>query len=185
MDGQNDHTSGVMRVGAVREAVICKLRELAAANAARGNPLRLEINYLLTSATAPEVSAFWGEYSPLVAAINMIPVTAWGNHWRLPEGMPQDGADIRLVPQGVRMPARTPCPHIWRALWVSAEGRVMLCTNDFEQHSALPSVQDKPLVEIWREDVVRIRREQAEGRFEAQPGRGYRHRPRALPTRRC
>lgn len=69
------------------------------------------------------------------------------------------------------MPSRTPCPHIWRALWVSAEGRVMLCTNDFEQKSALPSVQDKPLVDIWREDVGRIRREQAEGTFNREPCR--------------
>jgi radical SAM protein with 4Fe4S-binding SPASM domain len=145
------------------------LRELVAENAARGNPLRVEINYLLTSKTAPEASAFWSEYSPLVAAINLVPVTAFGNQWQLPDWMPQEGADPRLVPRGPRGAARTPCPHIWRALWVSAEGRVMLCTNDFEQHSALPFVQDKPLVDIWREDVGRIRREQAEGRFDRKP----------------
>jgi radical SAM protein with 4Fe4S-binding SPASM domain len=172
IDGLRDETYGVMRVGADRRAVMRNLRDLAAENAARGNPLRVEINYIVTSATAPEVSAFWSEYSPLVASINLIPVTAFGNQWRIPEWMPEEGADPRLVPQrGVRLPARTPCPHIWRALWVSAEGRVMLCTNDFEQRSALPFVQDKPLLDIWREDVGRIRREQAEGRFDHEPCR--------------
>jgi radical SAM protein with 4Fe4S-binding SPASM domain len=171
IDGFTDDTYREMRVGADREAVMRNLRDLAAENVARGNPLRIEINYILTSATASEASAFWYEYSPLVAVINLIPVTAFGNQWRVPEWMPQDGADPRLVPKGERLPARTPCPHIWRALWVSAEGRVMLCTNDFEQHSALPFVQDKPLVDIWREDVGRIRREQAEGRFDREPCR--------------
>jgi len=171
IDGHRDETYRAMRVGSNRETVMRNLRDLAAENAARGNPLRVEINYLLTSATGPEASQFWYEYSPLVAAINLIPVTAWGNQWRLPAGMPQDGADPRLVPRGPRMAARTPCPHIWRALWVSAEGRVMLCTNDYEQRSALPYVQDRPLVDIWREDVGRIRQEQAEGRFDREPCR--------------
>jgi len=75
------------------------------------------------------------------------------------------------VPRGPRAASRTPCPHIWRQLLVSAEGRVMLCTNDFEQRSALPSIHDRPLVDIWREDVGRIRREQAEGRFDREPCR--------------
>lgn len=171
IDGFRDETYREMRVGADREVVIRNLRELAAENVARGHPLRLEINYMLTSATAPEVSAFWHEYSPLVAAINLTPITAWGNQFRLPDGMSQDGADPRLVPRGPRLPSRTPCPHIWRALWVSAEGRVMLCTNDYEQRSALPYIQDKPLIDIWREDVGRIRKEQAEGRFDREPCR--------------
>jgi radical SAM protein with 4Fe4S-binding SPASM domain len=171
IDGFGEATYRYMRSGADRETVVRNLRDLVAENAARGKPMRVEINYLLTSATAPEVSAFWSEYSALVAAVNLIPVTAFGNQWRLPDGMPEDGADPRLVPRGPRMPARTPCPHLWRELWVSAEGRVMLCTNDFEQKSALPYVQDRPLADIWREDVGRIRREQAEGHFDREPCR--------------
>jgi radical SAM protein with 4Fe4S-binding SPASM domain len=171
IDGLRDETYGVMRVGADRQTVMRNLRDLVAENAARGTPLRVEINYILTTATAPEVSAFWSEYAPLVAVINLVPVTAFGNQWRVPEWMPQEGADPRLVPKGVRLPARTPCPFIWREIWISAEGRVMLCTNDFEQHSALPFIQDKRLVDIWREDVGRIRREQAEGRFDREPCR--------------
>lgn len=171
IDGLRDDTYRTIRVGANREVVMGNLRDLVAANAARGNPLRIEINYLLTSATAPEASTFWAEYAPLVAAINLTPVTAFGNQWRIPEGMPREGDDPRLVPRGPRAASRTPCPHIWRQLWISAEGRVMLCTNDFEQRSALPYIQDKPLVDIWRDDVGRVRREQAEGRFDHDPCR--------------
>src|SRR5215471_3751652 len=54
IDGLRDETYRTIRVGANREAVMRNLRELVVENAARGHPVRIEINYLLTSATAPE-----------------------------------------------------------------------------------------------------------------------------------
>lgn len=174
IDGLQDDTYRGMRVGANRSAVLRNLRGLVAENAARGNWLRIEINYILSSSTGPEASAFHQEFRPLVAAINLTPVTDFGSHWSLPDGMPEDGADPRLVARAPRLQSRTPCPHLWRALWVSAEGRVMLCTNDFKQYSALPTVQQRPLRDIWREDVGRIRRAQVEGCFDKEPCRSCR-----------
>jgi len=163
-----------MRVGADLATVLANLGELASENVRRGNPLRIEINFILSKDTAAEAASFHAEFAPLVSVINFTPVTDFGGHWRLPRDMPEDAADPRLVSLTPRLPARTPCPHLWRALWVSAEGRVMLCTNDFKQYSTLPTIDERPLLEIWREDVGRLRREQVEGRFDREPCRSCR-----------
>jgi pyruvate-formate lyase-activating enzyme len=174
IDGGTHDTYRDMRVGAELDAVLGNLRALVAENVRRHHRMRIEINYIRASSTAGEMAAFHAEFSPLVNAINYTPVTDFGSHWDLPREMPEPGADPRLVSQAPRMTSRTPCPHLWRALWVSAEGRVMLCTNDFKQESALPMVTDRPLLEIWREDVGRIRRDQVAGRFDREPCRSCR-----------
>ena len=173
IDGLQDETFRGMRVGADRMPSSATCAELAAERRARQSP-RIEINYIRATSTAPEMAAFHAEFSPLVSQINFTPVTDFGSHWDLPREMPEPGADPRLVAAAPRMAGRTPCPHLWRALWVSAEGRVMLCTNDFKQYSALPTVEERPLVDIWREDVGRIRREQVDGRFDREPCRSCR-----------
>jgi MoaA/NifB/PqqE/SkfB family radical SAM enzyme len=174
IDGLQPDTYKDMRVGADMAVVLDNLRALVAANARRGHRMRIEINYIRSTGTAAEMTAFHNEFSPLVAAINYTPVTDFGSHWDLPREMPEAGADPRLVSLAPRLGARTPCPHLWRALWVSAEGRVMLCTNDFKQFSALPTVLERPLLDIWREDIGRIRRDQVNGRFDREPCRSCR-----------
>jgi radical SAM protein with 4Fe4S-binding SPASM domain len=174
IDGLRHDTYAGMRIGAEMGAVVDNLRALIAENARRGHRMRIEINYIRSSTTAQEMAAFHNEFAPLVAVINYTPVTDFGSHWDLPREMPEPGADPRLVAMAPRLPARTPCQHLWRALWVSAEGRVMLCTNDFKQESALPYVTGRSLRDIWRDDVGRIRRDQVEGRYDSEPCRSCR-----------
>jgi radical SAM protein with 4Fe4S-binding SPASM domain len=175
IDGLSHDTYSAMRIGADRDAVLDNLRALVEENARRDNRMRIEINYIRSSTTAHEMAAFHAEFAPLVAVINYTPVTDFGSHWQLPREMPEGGADPRLVAAAPRtMTSRTPCQHLWRALWVSAEGRVMLCTNDFKQESALPYITDRSLRDIWRDEVGRIRRDQVNGRYEAEPCRSCR-----------
>jgi uncharacterized Fe-S cluster-containing radical SAM superfamily protein len=169
MDGFEKATFEGLRVGASYDAIVANLRGLSRLNAERGSPLRIEINYVVSSRTAGEREAFAREYGPLVSAINFNPIADLGGQFPIPLDLVVRGGDPRL--DATQMPAwpRSPCLYLWSSMFISAEGRVMLCCNDFKLSSGLSTVEERPLLEIWRHEVGRLRQQHLANRFEAEP----------------
>jgi MoaA/NifB/PqqE/SkfB family radical SAM enzyme len=171
IDGHSQETYEGLRVGASRDAVLGNLRHLAAEIARRAGGLRVEINYLVSPRTAHERDAFYREFSPLVQRINFNPVTDFGAQFELPDDLVPAGGDPRLIS---RLHAtdgftRNACVYLWKEMFISAEGRVMLCCNDFKHTSGLPNVMERPLLDIWQNAVGAYRADHVQGHFDNGP----------------
>jgi radical SAM protein with 4Fe4S-binding SPASM domain len=174
MDGLTKDTFESLRVRGSHDVVVGNLRALAAQNAERGYPLRIEINYVVSKRNESEVEGFFREFSPLVHRINFNPVGDHGGQFDLPLTLARDSGDPRVISRGSTAVTRLPCVHLWRGLAISAEGRIMLCCNDFKHESALPRVDERPLLDVWQTELERIRSDHVAGRFEAEPCRSCR-----------
>ena len=181
IDGWTKEIYESIRIGARHEAVLQNLRDLVAINAERGKPLRLELNYVVSRKTAPEKEAFYREFAPLVHKINFNPIIDWGGQLaQLGEltacdaknGDSTDAAPLQW--HGAQSSARVPCFMLWNTMFISAEGRAMLCCSDFKQASKLSSVKERSLLDIWRTDIQEHRRKQVEGNFDSEPCRSCR-----------
>jgi radical SAM protein with 4Fe4S-binding SPASM domain len=174
VDGLTKRTYEALRVGARHEMVFSNLRELIRQNAERGTPLRIEINYIVSSRTEPEQDDFFREFSPLVACINFNPIADFGGQFLPPDALLTENGDPRAISSRLAAAPRLPCIHLWRGMFVSAEGRLMLCCNDFKLESALPSLTERPLRQIWGSEMEQHRRSHVNGSFKSEPCRSCR-----------
>lgn len=174
VDGLTKRSYEAMRTGARHEVVFTNLRALIAENAARGNPLRIEINYVISSLTEHEQDDFFREFSPLVARINFNPIADFGGQFEPPRDFMTESGDPRMVLRKSLAAPRWPCIHLWRGMFVSAEGRLMLCCNDFKLESGLPSVVERPLLDTWRNEMEQHRKDHVAGVFASEPCRSCR-----------
>jgi radical SAM protein with 4Fe4S-binding SPASM domain len=181
IDGLTKETYESLRIRGRHEVVFGNLRGLVAQNVERGYPLRIELNYVVSSRSESEVEDFFQEFSPLVHRINFNPIADFGGQFDLPLNLVRDSGDPRVIARTSTAATRSACVHLWRALTISAEGRIMLCCNDFKQESALPRVDEQPLLEIWRTALARVREDHVSGRFETEPCRSCR--VNAVPVR--
>jgi hypothetical protein len=156
--------------------VLGNLRHLAAETARRKSGPRIEINFLVSPRTVHEQQAFFREFSSLVQRINFNPVTDFGAQFDLPADLVPAGGDPRLISRlhAAAGFTRNPCVYLWKEMFISAEGQVMLCCNDFKHASALPNVMDRPLLDIWQNAVGAVRADHVGGTFESDPCRSCR-----------
>lgn len=174
VDGLSKRTYESLRVGARHEVVFSNLRGLIEENARRGLPLRIEINYIVSSRTEAEQDDFFREFAPLVSRINFNPIADFGGQFVPPESLLTNGGDPRAISSRLPVAQRLPCIYLWRSMFVSAEGRLMLCCNDFKLESALPGVMDRPLREIWHREMEQHRHNHVRRSFESEPCRSCR-----------
>ena len=182
IDGFTKQTYESLRVGAKHDAVLTNLRQLIEENEGRGRPLRIEINYVVSSRTEPETEAFFREFSPAVHRINFNRITDFGGQFEIPVELVVPGQDPRSISRSAPVMPRSACVHLWRAMFISAEGRMMLCCNDFKLQSGLPTVMEQPLLDVWRGVLEDHRRDHVSGTFESEPCRSCRQ--NSVPARR-
>jgi organic radical activating enzyme len=161
VDGFTKETYEKQRIGGSYETVRRNLDDLIEVNAERGNPMRIDLNYVVTAATAHEREAFYREFSPRVTKINFLALTDWGGQVQIP-------ADFGTPEQGHGR-ERVVCFALWSTMFISAEGRAMLCCADFRQESRLSSVDERPLLDIWRTEVGEHRGRHVKDDFDSRP----------------
>lgn len=169
VDGFTKQTYETLRVGARRDVVFTNLRELVRENDERGHPLRIAINYVVSSLSEHEQDDFSREFSSSVDQINFNPIADFGRQFEPPGDLMTESGDPRVVFHKSASSARSACIYLWRGMFVSAEGRMMLCCNDFKLQSALSSVTERPLLDIWRNEVERYRKDHVNGTFDSGP----------------
>jgi MoaA/NifB/PqqE/SkfB family radical SAM enzyme len=161
VDGMTKATYEKQRIGGHYETVRRNVDDLLAANTERGNPMRIDLNYVVSVGTAPEKEAFYRAFSERVHTINFMRVTDWGGQLAIPEGL---GTPVRNPGK-----ERVVCFALWGTMFISAEGRAMLCCPDFRQESQLSTVDEKPLLDIWQTEVQEHRRRHVNDDFESRP----------------
>jgi MoaA/NifB/PqqE/SkfB family radical SAM enzyme len=167
MDGLTKATYEGLRIGSTHETVLQNFLDLIEVNTARGTPLRVELNYVVTSGTAHEQEAYYRRFSPHVRKINFIPLCDWGGQLQLGEELGPVAA-----PPGRQ---RLACFGLWGSMYISAEGRAMMCCADFRYAARLPSITERPLLDIWRGAVQEHRRKHIDDDFESEPCRSCRN----------
>lgn len=64
---------------------------------------------------------------------------------------------VRQLESGAKQHPQ-PCPEVYRKLSISANGQVRVCCNDSSAETNLGNVNDRPLAEIWRDNVIEMYR---------------------------
>ena len=62
-----------------------------------------------------------------------------------------------------------PCPEVYDKLSVHWDGSVHVCCNDFDNQTDLGNINDRPLSEIWRHEVIEMYRERLAKRDYSLP----------------
>jgi len=161
VDGFTKATYERQRVGGTYETVRRNLDDLIQVNAERGNPMRIDLNYVVTDGTAHEQEDFYRAFAPRVRTINFLPLTDWGGQLQIPSAL---GKPARAAGR-----QRAVCYALWGTMFISAEGRAMLCCADFRQETELPTVAERPLLDIWRTDIQAHRRKHVNDQFDSAP----------------
>ncbi len=161
VDGLTKATYEQQRIGGKHEVVRRNLEDLLEVNAARGNPMRIDLNYVVTATTAHEKEAFYRAFADRVRKINFLPLTDWGGQLAIPDalGTPERGRGAK----------RAVCYALWGTMFISAEGRAMLCCADFRQETRLSTVDERPLADIWRTEIQEHRRKHVSDEFDSRP----------------
>jgi radical SAM protein with 4Fe4S-binding SPASM domain len=83
---------------------------------------------------------------------------------------------------------RYACDLLWTTLAISAEGNMMYCCQDYRLQSGLANIADRPLREIWKEQVSQERRRHVDNAVDQGPCQNCdawktRLRPKALSVK--
>jgi radical SAM protein with 4Fe4S-binding SPASM domain len=160
IDGCKKETYESIRKGADYDRVIENLKYLSWLNEQSGNPMTIDINYVVSPQTANETVDFFTKYKQYVSEIHFIPMHNWGGKL--------DGKRPIVF-------KRYPCIFLWTIFHISPEGNVMLCCNDFELESGLPNIKDKPCLGIWNDEIKYFREQHLGNRINDNPCRHCNH----------
>lgn len=164
IDGFHAATYEGIRKGADYEKVrgnverFCKLkREL-------GLRTEVQIDCIDSDLTRDEIPLMQKYWLDKVDRLNTIPLDDWAGKHELPVRF-----GLRNWVSKAGDGSRYPCDLLWTTVSVSAEGRGMYCCHDYKFLSELPSVNETPLKEIWREQLSRERRKHVTGSIDGEP----------------
>jgi MoaA/NifB/PqqE/SkfB family radical SAM enzyme len=63
-----------------------------------------------------------------------------------------------------------PCYNLWSSVYVTFDGRVALCCQDYECRIELGDLSKESIIDIWHgERLANVRRQHLEGKFNANP----------------
>jgi MoaA/NifB/PqqE/SkfB family radical SAM enzyme len=156
-DGGTSETYESIRQGAKFKRVLANIEHFIEQN----DTCQIQIHCILSDLTEPEkdkIQALWQNK----AQLHFIPLDDWGGKLELDYKFGSKRTPSKAY-------SRYPCDLLWTMLTISAEGRVIYCCHDYNLYSQLPSIYEKSLQAIWREDVGQERQRHINGRIEFLP----------------
>lgn len=164
-DGCRKETYESIRVGASYEAVVLLIKNFAETNRRLGGKCAVQIDCIVSDLTCSEVEGVKAMWEETADHIGFIPLDNWKGQLVLPEEFGKRRTASRKITK------RYPCHLLWTTMAVSAEGKVMYCCHDFKHSSNLSGVNDRPLIEIWNEEIREERKRHAENITDRDPCR--------------
>jgi FkbM family methyltransferase len=166
IDGIKKETYEAIRIGAKFEDTYENVKYFAELCNEKKNDNKVGLIYvdcILSELTKEQKEAFLNYWEPLVDKVNFLPLDDWAGQLDLPKEFGERASSNNENTH------RYPCHLLWTALYISAEGNVMLCCHDYKQQHGFPNIKDKPLIKIWREDLKKYRKYHKNGQFSYQP----------------
>ncbi len=164
-DGYKKETYEKIRVGADYDEVLANIMEFSRLNQVLKGNCNVRVDCIVSDLTFPQleqIKEFWSQKS---ITANFIPLDDWAGKLQLPA---EHGVRRSVV---CAKTDRYPCHLLWTTMAISSEGKVIYCCHDYKQLSNLPSVNEKPLQEIWDTQIKDIRAEHVMGIIEEDPCR--------------
>ena len=161
-DGATKETFEKIRIGGNFDEVVANIRGFAALNQQLRSPenrCTIQVDMIVSNLTEPEVDDFQAMWKD-IAVTQVVPLDDWAGQLDLPS----DFGTPRTSREEIK---RYACDLLWNTTYVSAEGNAMMCCHDYKQRSKLPNVHDKPLEQIWRDEVGLERVKQIAGDFSS------------------
>lgn len=162
VDGADKKTYEKIRIGATFEETVGNINFFCNLNKKTKRNCKTQVDCIvsdLTEKSKKDITIFWDDIVP----VNFIPLDNWTNQIELP-----DYFGKKRVPNDMSM-VRYPCRLLWTVLSISAEGKVMYCCHDYYHKSGLPSIHDKPLIDIWNNEIANEREKHAQDRVDTEP----------------
>lgn len=170
IDGDSAAASDAIRRRSNATRILATIRGLAAANAARGNPIRVFVSttqFQTRETFAPEAEApvpayLRREFADLAGQVEF--KSTWAMVW--PATPPGAGYDVLHDDVSPRAPSR--CSLLEDTMTIRADGTVVACCFDLLTRSNLGNILKQPLADIWNGPALqRFRRDFAARRYPA------------------
>lgn len=162
-DGWTKETYEQIRVGANYESVVENIRNFIRIRQELKAKTHIRIDCIVSDLTFPELDGVINFWSPDVQ-VNFIPLDDWAGQLPLDERFGK-----KRTPMASTQDRRYPCRLLWTTMAISAEGRVMYCCHDYQQRSQCSSVDERPLIDIWRDEIFRERQKHVANMIDAPP----------------
>jgi radical SAM protein with 4Fe4S-binding SPASM domain len=159
-DGMDKKTYESIRVGANHQKVIGNIKTFANEVKHQNSKCITRLDYIVSDLTKPEINKakkFWKGIIP----VYFRPLGNW-NNMELPSELGSPKIDKCK-------PERFPCNMLWTVLSISAEGYVQYCCHDYKLLSELSNVKNKPIKEIWHNEVGKEREKHINNQIDSEP----------------
>jgi hypothetical protein len=157
IDGFSKGTYEKIRILGHYEEVVANVVRYCAIKKAENPGSAVRVDCIDNDLTRPELDEFRAFWSQHADAVNILPLDDWTGQLVLPEALGKRNSIRKSYF------VRHPCHLLWTNLYVSAEGRLMLCCHDFKFRSNLSAVGAENLRTLWNTEIARYRREHVEG----------------------
>lgn len=162
VDGADKITYEKIRIGATFEETVGNIKYFCNLNKETDKKCKTRVDCIvsdLTEKSKKDIINFWDG----IVSVNFIPLDNWTNLLELPDyfGDKRTPLDMSLK--------RYPCHLLWTTCAISAEGNVMYCCHDYHHKSGLPSIHEKPLIEIWNNEIAEEREKHTQDCINTEP----------------
>ena len=164
IDGYEAKTYESIRIGANYEKVRSNVEQFSRLRNDLNKNATVQIHCILSDLTKSEITSMHNYWKKSVDIVNIIPLDDWGGRHVLPNRF-----GLRNWIDRASDNARYPCDLLWTTMSISAEGFVVYCTHDYKFQSNLPNVNEKPLRQIWEDNVSQERRKHVEETIDKDP----------------
>ncbi len=141
------------------ERVLANVERLIEAHQQRGQAQPLVVCEMIkTAATMDELEPFYDHWVRKVGTAVVVGPSDYAGQW----------ADLAVM--NMASPNRTPCERLHSRATVLADGRVLLCDQDFTGRHAVGSLTESSLSALWTEPGMSAARQaHGAGRYDALP----------------
>jgi len=167
-DGTTRETYERIRIGANYDSVIANVRHFSELRKTLGRPCQLHIHCIESDLTRGEIGAFADMWKDIADDTQILGLSDWFGQFEVP---PEFGLRPAAVPVTTDENAQPPegCHFLWQVLSISNNGQVIFCCFDYKLASNLPSLMDKPLIDIWNDEMAIERQKHRENKVDKAP----------------
>jgi len=162
VEGLTKETFESIRVGANYEKVVDNIRYYSSKIKDVNPDGKTQVQSIISNQTLlirDDFENFWKQY---VDNVIFMPLHDWNQNIEVPGDFDYTPATSNISCE------RFACPLLWATLIIGIDGRPLLCSYD-NQKSNLSNTNDRPLQEIWENEISLHRRDQIEDSYSLPP----------------
>jgi hypothetical protein len=171
-DGATKATYERIRIGADFDEVVANVKRFDAIRKEIGSDCVLGVHCIDSNLTHGELGAFEEMWAGIADSCDILKLQDWVGQMEIP---PEFGFTPSPATEHIEGDAPIGCHLIWDVLSIAQTGSPIYCCFDYKLQSNLPSVHEKPLIDIWNDEIATERRKHETNTVDSAPCAGCGH----------